>query len=353
MDEKETPYSLEEIQTADLGGWSNYAVTGRLRHPDTSLDVLQYAAHDPRSSYNVLSTVAEHKNTNEELLEELVEKSHHRWEWRSCASKFRRNFAVNSDAYPENAAYPEAAINSLITNSGEAATYVTKCGGKIAEDLWHDLATREIVELSYQRDHVDGDQFGVYSYNKIYAEGVVEFFLSPGYFCTWIDTVPDPDRHYLEDNFLEYHNEEYLENEEWNDSDELSDLVEASSIVALTYGVANGHLTIQDETQYLQLLVDNAEVNDPERVDVSVVITDKPEIDGPRYADLTTAQKTLLIANLISASQHYLHNKWGTAGHLLSLILLHPLTPQKHKDIIISADPSGARTTIEFLQKSE
>jgi len=101
-----------------------------------------------------------------------------------------------------------------------------------------------------------------------------------------------------------------------------------------------------------ELEVEAMEDYSPENLDIAVKIISEPDhLVGPRYTDLSEAQKETLATNLILASKHYVHRYFRTTAHLLNLLLLHPETSQSTRKKIVDAEVPGTERTIQKLNE--
>lgn len=341
----------EDVANIDSFDVHSYEFTNAVRNAKTTGEALELLT-DRDLPYNVNTTIAENPNASHDVLAKLASKSRHRWEWRAISAGFRRKIA-NIAEHDENTPYASSIIRNKVNDPVGAAAYFVQTGKAIAEDLWHDLGSRGIISLAYMSDNVDGDHFGPIYDDKFGAFDVntpAEYLLSPGYFCDWIETVPDPDRDYIESVLVDEF-EIFMEDLE-NVIDRIDDSI--MILLAATYGVTHGHLEIADPAAYKDLMIDGMEDYSPEQLDQAVEIISEPDqLEGPRFNELTEAEREVLVDNLVTASGHYIHKFFGTTAHLLNLILLHPETSESIRKRIREARVPGTEQTLQSMEGTE
>ena len=314
-------------------------------NPQTQTEVLEALA-ELDLPYTVNSAMAGNRNVSHHTLQKLAGKARHRWEWRAINAGFRR-LSSDISAYDENTPYAPSIVGKKLENPSDAAAYFCQTGTAIAEDLWHDLATREIIRLDYESDTVDGDHFGPIYEDKVRGFAVhtpAEYLLGRASSCSWIEQVPDPDQSYIEETMVE-------EFEAFTDDmDNVIDRIQSPImlLLAAAQGLTNGHLEISDAATYRVLMIDAMEDYSPEQLDKAVEIISEPDhLNGPRYGELSDVEREILVTNLILASQHYVHLYFKTTAHLLNLILLHPETAESARQKIQQANVPGTEWTIQ------
>ncbi len=340
--------TLDDLANIEEYDTSSYNFKNAITNPQTSSDVLDALADMPLY-YTLNTAIADSRNVSHGTLHKLAAKARHRWEWRAIYAGFRRNIP-NINSYDKDTPYAASIVNSKLVEPIDAAAYFCQTGQSITEDLWHDLATRKIIELGYESDSIDGDHFGPIYEDKVRgfeAHTAAEYLLSPGYFCSWIEQVPDPDHSYIESLMLE----EFDMN-----GDDLAEIFSDRigdpypTLMSAAYGLFNKHLEIVNRDAYTSMMIEAMEDYSPDQLDKSVEIISEPDhLNGPRYVQLSDAQKETLTANLILASSHYVHLYFKTTAHLLNLLLLHPDTPESARKEILDAEVPGTEWTLGTL----
>jgi hypothetical protein len=273
--------------------------------------------------------------------------------------------------------YLRAVRDSTFGSANEAAAYFLDRGPAITTDLWHDLALRRMLPL---RSYVNEMHYAEFSPGP-YAEEIeynpnAEALLSCGPYCSWheksetaylghgvtrstllprqIQAVyewyegryPPPSTEAWA-NFWEE-----AEDRGWFDDVALTD-IPAIVMGAAICGKLSGDLAITDQDRFESLLASTIDDFDDDFVAHEPhAVVGEPDLVGPRWVTLTTPEKTKVVENLLLANSHPLHTKWGTIGHLLSLILLHPETPFELAAQIKDAKVEGTQRTIDFLSSS-
>ena len=347
---KAQPITVEEAKTIEIPHDDWTKIDGRLNHPDTpQAALLELAKRD--FSYAVRTKIAEAANTDEEVLEALIKHPTQRWEWRAIATQYSKLYESFIKNYEANEPLCKDMISGRFSAPSLAAAYLLHTGGMLAEDLWQDLANRDIIELGYQVDTYDGDQFGPIYDEKIDLYSAAQYLLSPGYFCEWIDKVSEVDTDYVFESFMEDYVDDYLENQEYQDE---SDITESSYalLIAAAYGFTNEHLQILDQDAYNAVLTNAVEEFDPEMVDQSVEVSGAPAVVGKRFSELDEKEREQVIENLLIAEKHFITAEFGISSHLLSLILLHPNTTAAQKAKILgSVEQSRISSTVRYLSQ--
>jgi hypothetical protein len=345
---KPKPISLDEAKSIEISYDDWTQINSRLNHPDTAqAALLELAKRD--LPYTVRTQIAEAANTDEEVLEQLIKHPTQRWEWRAISTKYRELYASFIKNYEGNEPLCKDMVSGRFSSPALSAAYLMEAGGMLAEDLWHDLATRDIIELGYQVDTYDGDQFGPIYDSKLDLSGSAQYLLSPGYFCEWINKVPEADTDYVFETFMEDYVEDYLEEQLFHEE---ADVTESgyAVLVAAAYGFTNGHLIVADREAYNRVITEAVEEFDSEMVDQTVEIIAEPAIVGKRFKDLDEKERDFVIDNLLSAEKHFLTSGFDISSHLLALVLLHPNTSDEQKAKILGAiNQSAISSTVRFL----
>lgn len=346
------PLSVEEARTIEISSEDWITLGDRFRHPETSKEALLAIAEREGIFYAVLTRVAESPQADEEVLEALTKKARHRWEWRAIYTRFCKLYESFISNYNDKEPFSNAMISGQFGTPSLAAAYISHTGGMLAEDLWHDLATRNIIELDYQADTIDGDQFGpLYDSYVGIGGSSAQYLLSPGYFCGWIDREPEADLGYVIDSFADDYAEDYLSEEMYKEADEITDNSYAM-LVAMSYGIANNHIEITNEKKLTEKVTEWVAEFDEEMVDQLVTIVDTPGVEGKRFQDLSAEEITSVLNNLLMAHKHFFPRTFGVTEHLISLILMHPHTTDDHKAMVLSAvNHDEFKGIIKYLDK--
>jgi len=312
------------------------SIGDRLGHPETPYEAVMELAKRDELSYKVRTKIAESPKADEEILEVLSRQTSHGWEWRAIGQKYRSLYTDFLNNVDENTPFSRQMTAQVFETANQAAAYVLATGGMFAEDLWHDLALKNVIELDYQADSLEGSRFGPLWDSKIAIDNTpTERFLSPGYFCSWIEREPDADVDYVLDMFAEdEYWEEYSGDSEFPTSEELID-DNFAMLVGIAHGFANGHLEVADSQKLHALVTEWASDYDEDLVDQIVKITGEPEIVGSRFKDLSESEIGFVIENLLLAEKHFMMKSFGITNHLLSLVLLHDKTTKYQRGRIL------------------
>lgn len=330
--EKPSPISAEEAETLVIDS-SDWNISRRIQHPGTSKEALLILAKKDLF-YSIRSAIAQAPNTDEEILEILTSYPTQRWEWRAIYTQMRSLYNSFLKNYEANEPLCSDMINGKFSSPSLASAYLLHAGGMLAEDLWHDLAERKLLDLGYQNDTYDGDQFGPIYDPKINLYGSAQYLLSPGYFCEWIEKVPDVDTDYVFESILDAAAEDYFEQEDYKEEEDLTESY-MGALVAGAYGFTNGHLEMKDPEAYSKFFSEMVEGYDIEMLDMDVKLSGEPAVVGKRFRDLSESEIDNVIANLIIANKHYICDKFGITGHFFALLLIHPNTTDTQKELIL------------------
>ena len=349
-----SPITVQEARTMKVSQDDWISIGNRLGHPETSREAVMELAKRDGLSYKVRTKIAESPKTDEDILDVLSRDTSHGWEWRAIGQKYRSLYAEFLKNVDEKAPFSRQMTAQILETPNQAAAYVLATGGMFAEDLWHDLALKNVIELGYQGDSLEGSRFGPLWDSKIAIVNTpAERFLSPGYFCTWIEREPDADVDYVlnmlaEDGYWE----EYSADSDFPSSEELID-DNFAMLVGIAYGFANGHLEVADSEKLHALVTEWAADYDEDLVDQIVKITGEPEIVGSRFEDLSESDVGFVIENLLLAEKHFMMKNFGLTNHLLSLVLLHDKTTKNQRERILFGVENAASFSkvIEYLDE--
>lgn len=200
----------------------------------------------------------------------------------------------------------------------ENALEVIRICQPFAQQLWHDLAIKDIAYLQYQEDSVSGSTFRTYMPDNSMdvPEGVLDA-LSYGYFTDWISKEAEIDESRVWGDVISKIEEDGFK--EWDDTVEESTLCKA-----LIYGSEQGDLEITGNLQ--KYLIDSSLFGESD-FDYPVKIESEPAWDGPRFSELTVEQQLNFVNNICNSMSHSLvGRKHGIGVHLLVCIALHPAT---------------------------
>lgn len=338
----------KDFHTIDFVQESGWDISNAIKNPKTTSAVLEKIASVP-SNYMVRTAIAENPNVTNKALKLVAENMSHRWEWRAVWNTFIKRVTDSEAIHDKNTPYASFILNSKLSNPEYVAGYFSVAGGAMAEDLWHDLASRKILELGYREDSYDGDHFGPLWDDKVseFDGSPAEYILSPGYFCEWISRKQEADLGWVSENLTGI----LSDDPEWIIERFIEDSIDDLPLLfAACHGLVNKHLTVADSDAFDNFVVETMLDYDSEMLDVEVSIDSDPEhLQGPRFADLSADDIMHLTENLLLASNHYIPKNFRITPHLLSLVLLHPNTPQEVKDKIIAADVAGMKSTLEFV----
>lgn len=259
-------------------------------------------------SYN--STLAENPSITKAIIDKLVLKSSHRWEWRSLSSFYNKQLELA--AIDVKADYPSELINITFDDAEKAVLTVHSAMSYIAEDMWNDLGLAGLLSLTYVPDNEEGDHFGPESI----IESPAEYVLSPGFNCNWIENT----RSLVIDRVLESAEENWVYEEDWSD-DLSSDFNKAAVLVNALY---SGEISTFNE-KLVKEYIEQFEYND-EYFETEMELLEFPE-DGLRYKNLSAEQQKNLVSNLIIAHNNDVFLRhFEITSHLLNLIAVHPKT---------------------------
>lgn len=298
--------------------------------------------------YAYYTAIAENPNVSQRIIDKLAERATHRWEWRALSGYYSRLARKMNLTIPEHDYSIELLDNTKLTDE-QKIVYTYHALSYIAEDLWHDLGSRKILELGYYPDSYDGDHFGPLS---ILQSGT-EYLLTPGFDCAWIEKIMSVDIGYLIDDaesLWEYH-VDYDGGNEWSE-DLFSDY---STVAVFINGIASGDIQKYDSEIAQELLKPLYEYDD-QYSEVDIEILEFP-YEGLRYKNMNRYAQETLVRNLIFSHNNDVFNRrFRLSAHLLNLINAHPNTDpavsaiiEQHDDEIISK----AKEYKEKVQRGE
>lgn len=335
---KAKPITVDEARTLQIEHDDWIPLGERLSLSGTSKEALLELAKRVDVTYAVRYKIAEAPHADEEVLILLSQHTTHRWEWRALAAKYRNLYESFTTAFDEKEPFCEQMVSGHFGTPSLAAAYLLHTGGTMAEDFWHDLGTGGLIELDYVVDTFDGDHFGpLYDQNVgLEAGSAAEYLLTPGYSCTWISREPEADFGYVMEVVSEGPAEEFLSELYYQAVDDITKDA-FSLLIGASIGLSKGHIHTDDEEKFGKLVTAWATEFDEEIVDQKVVIVGAPTINGARFQELSLEEIDVVVENLLTAHAHPLMQNLGITQHLLSLVLLHPLTSDALKARIIEA----------------
>lgn len=231
-------------------------------------------------------------------------------------------------AAAEEFAFPDELIHEKL-DEATAAKEILEISPGLGQQFWHDLFEQGLIDLDYQSDSVEGDQFHpwISQVDSLNANESVLNMISPGYFTTWIE----------KDGYMEYdyvlevtqdNSEDFFE-DMWTDFQEEEQFSEEILGNAAAIGIREGDLEVVNKEAILDYLV-TANQEDEMMYEYNITITADTPWEGRRYRDLTTAEQMVLVNNILTTRQHpYLGIHGGLAEHLLICIALHDATDEK------------------------
>lgn len=188
---------LSNIQMPDMD-----KLALRIQHCDTPQEALLILAKREDLPSSLRAPIAAAAQADEIVLETVSTLSNNHFnEWIAIFSRYQRlyeSFLTNVDEYEPHSVM---AIKGEISSPSLASAFFLKTGSALAQDFWHDLATRGILELIYERDEYKGDRFGPLYDEKIELSGSAELHLSPGIDCSWIADIYETDDEWEEDTY--------------------------------------------------------------------------------------------------------------------------------------------------------
>ena len=208
-----------------------------------------------------------------------------------------------------------------------------------AEHLWHDLASRGIIELSYYTDgSLDFDVLGV-SVGPDRPQ--ISTLMGEGYATTWIKTEAYLDPQEYISSFEDFGEEMYLYDDMIYYIQEGEFFPTNLVLGGACIGERDGHLEIDYTNPKLQEYIDK-ELNDgnvdrhQRGLDYRVEISGKPAWTGPSWTQLSPSGRACYVENLVQLLDHPFYGEWGLAEHILALVSKHPDSEKGLKERIQS-----------------
>lgn len=283
-----------------------------LKNTQHSVEFMEeFLTHDfDFHSRNYNTSLAENSCVTKGIIDKLVQKASHRWEWRSLSGFYAKQLELAGMEIEWD--YPEVLIAEQSSDAERAVLIVFSAMCYIAEDLWQDLGEAGLLDLRYVPDSDDGDHFGPDSI----SESPTEYILSPGYSCQWIELT----RTIVIDRVLEVAEEQWVYDDDW--ADDLTN--EYNQAYVFVNGIASGEISDYDgklAEQYIEGYEQNEWYYETE-MELRAFTH-----EGLRYKNLTPEQQMYLVNNLIFAHHNDVFvSHFELTSHLLNLIAVHPKT---------------------------
>jgi hypothetical protein len=315
--EKQVSSLLIEINSA-ASYYEKESLFGKLgdllNEPTTPAELLHEVALS-NLGMGVNYKIAEAPHVTQETLAVLCKNAQHRWEWRSLWHAYR---AVLNPSIDYSVIFKNKEVEVK-----DSAEFVLNVSVQLTAILWQELAAHELITFYYQQDTDDGDHFGPDDFD--FDHSPAEYILSPGFEVDWVTRDEYIDSEYVS---------ERLE-DEWGSWDSSID-----KIGALEHGASVGHLEpIQDGV--LKGIYEK-ELLSIGGMEAQFIITDvepdlpkiKKNLKNANYEGLSDSIKHSLIVHLINSLDHPFLGGFKISHHLLSLLLIHPATPDESKALI-------------------
>jgi hypothetical protein len=284
-----------------------------LEEPTTPAELLHEVALS-NLGMEVNNRIAQASQASQETLAVLCKNAQHRWEWRSLSHAYKAALTPSVD-------YSVVFKNKEVEVK-DSAEFVLNISVELTAILWQELATLGLVIFYYRQDTDDGDHFGPEEFD--FEETAAEYLLSPGYFVDWVTRDEYIDAEYVSDRL----------EDEWGSWDAAID-----KIGALEHGASVGHLEPIPANAFGDIF---NEIGSVGGMEVQFIVTDV-EPDLPKiqqnlkkanYQELSEPIKHALIVHLINTLDHPFLGGFKMSQHLLSLLLIHPATPDESKALI-------------------
>lgn len=228
--------------------------------------------------------------------------------------------------------FPTVLLDNSLTEIDEIAKRFFAVMPAIAEFLWFELASKNLVPLAYWADEIAGDTFGLMGWRSEFDSQVYRV-LGRGYFTDWIER----DGHIslgIGFDKLADEAEEVISWRDWADETCDGEPYPASLLgYAGAYGDLMNHLTLNLEHPRWQEIVD--EVLDDETIlEFDIKITGKPDWIGPTWGELSSIQQVNFVTNIEKLLPHPYLGEWGFIRHFFSLFEIHPGTKPEALNLI-------------------
>jgi hypothetical protein len=329
MSEYENFMKLVEKSTTDGYLGMSWEISDYLKNPDRTPEFLEKVLLLDLGGYRYAyySAIADNPSVPQWVIDKLVTRATHRWEWRSLSGHYRK-LASKLGLDDEVNDYPVCLLDGSALPQEDKVLNVYSALRYMTEDLWQDLASRNILELAYYPDNYDGDHFGPTDI----IQSATEYLLTPGFDCNWIEKYYGVDVGYVIDDAEELW-ERYVDD---GDDAWAEDLMSDYSVGAVfAMGVSNGEITGYNVSEASEFL-SNAFSDEDQYAEVEVAVLEFP-YRGIRYQQLAKEAQLSLATNMISVYEtDVFHQHFRLVEHLLSLIAVHPSTHVSVLDVIVS-----------------
>jgi len=280
-------------------------------------------------SYLVRAAIAENPNISEDFIVKLSSIAAERHEWSALYRYWLKRYGLKQGFWDTESEFefPDKLLTSKLENVEIRNGLILEIISRFAEHLWHDLASKKLIELVYWPDSLEGDVFGPLAWEGISNERRIGHLLGRGYFTSWISKDGSVDFDFgLESLSGEY--EDYFADQIWMDDEpDESGFSDSILLNAVAVGVRDKHLSL---TEIGKVKIDEIlqeELSDDETLlDYEIEITGEPRWIGKKWSELTPVEQQKFVDNLISSLDHPLLGGFGLIEHILALIAIHPNT---------------------------
>lgn len=282
--------------------------------------------------YEILPALLDNPNLTPELRNWLDEQTRN-WDARSQHQYWNKrheveinsNFDETSGVKGRVGAFSEGILSSSL-DVESAARDILQMADHFTEQMWHDLAEQEHIELEYQNDYVDsllpGFTFGA-------NDEILKLF-SPGYFITWAAKNEELDLVYAQDRATDEGAENFDEGIFMDYMDDDAFALENLGF-AIGAGLQNEDLEVLDQETF-EYYLEACFGDDREMHEVDLVINSDSPWSGIRYRELSEQQQMNLVINFVNVLQHpYLGRADGITMHLMHCMAKHDQTADNVK----------------------
>lgn len=279
-------------------------------------------------SYRVRSAIAENPNISEELINKLSLVADGREEWAALYRYWINRYGCKQGTWDIEVefGFPDKLLISKLENDEIRNGLILEIIPCFTEHLWHDLASKKLIDLVYWADSAEGDVFGPLNWVGISNERLIGQLLGRGYFTSWISKDGSVDFAFgLEQVANDY--EDYFADKIWLDEDpDDSGFTDSLLLNAVAIGL-EAHFSITEIGKVkIDEILQEVLSGDETLLDFEIEITGEPRWVGKKWSELNPVEQSNFVGNLLSSLSHSLLGGFGLIEHILALIAIHPDT---------------------------
>lgn len=258
--------------------------------------------------------------------------------------------AVNSNLNDQNEtpgptrSFKVGLIDSIL-DLESASSAILEMADHFAEQMWHDLAEQNHVNLRYW--HNQGGEYGEDKFfpefgsfeNQLLEIPELDFDvldrISPGRWATWFSDYEVLDIKYARDRVEDFEGKEHFVESNYVEHTAEESFSSMNLGMAIGAGKEYGDIDLVSEEIY-NFYLDEIFRDDEDMFETRVEITSDTPWLGIRYSELTENQQMNLAINLLTSMEHpYLGKLDGISRHFLCCLAFHDATADNVKALLL------------------